>query len=84
MYNKLEKLGLQENAITDINILQKLNFKELRELYLYNNNISDLEVLKQIKLEKLEKLDLEDNKIDKNKNGLIISNLKFSIKEFFK
>ena len=41
---KLEKLDLQHNFISDINILQKVNFKNLKELNLSYNKISNIDV----------------------------------------
>ena len=37
VFKNLEKLDLSENEISDINILENVNFKELKELYLKNN-----------------------------------------------
>ena len=48
--------------IKDINILKKVNFKQLKELYLKNNIISDIEVLERVKFKKLKKIDLVDDK----------------------
>ena len=47
-----------------------------------HNNISDIKVFEKGNLEKLEILYLNDNKIDKNKNALVISNLKTKIENF--
>jgi len=38
-FEKLEVLSLTENKISDINILEKVNFKELKKLFLDKNNI---------------------------------------------
>ena len=62
-FNKLEKLDIGSNEISDINILENVNFKELKELHLYYNNISDIKVLEKVKFEKLEKLNLSFNPI---------------------
>ena len=70
------------NKISNIDILEKVNFKELKELYLNYNNISDIKVLENVKFEKLEKLDLSDNKISKAENELIISKLESKIYDF--
>ena len=35
--------------ISDINVLEKVNFKELKELYLSKNNVSDIKVLEKVK-----------------------------------
>ena len=62
-FNKLERLNLYENKISDINILEKVKFKELKKLDLSNNNISDIKVLEKVKFDKLEVLNLKANKI---------------------
>ena len=54
----------------NINILENVNFKELKELDLSYNNISEIKVLEKVKFEKLEKLDLGSNKISNNINIL--------------
>ena len=60
----MEVLDLSENNISDINILEKVNFKELKELYLgHNNFISDIKILEKVKFEKLEVLSLSENEI---------------------
>ena len=41
----LEKLNLSCNKISNIDILEKINFKELKELDLSYNEISDIKVL---------------------------------------
>ena len=63
------------NKIDDINILENVNFKELKELYLSSNKISDIKVLEKVKFEKLEELYLSENKIDLTKNNSIILKL---------
>ena len=63
-FNKLEILNLSGNKISNnINILEKVNFKELKKLYLSNQYISDLKILEKVKFEKLEELNLSENKI---------------------
>ena len=75
-FNKLEKLDLGWNKISNnINILENVNFKELKELNLYHNNISDIKVLEKVKFNKLEKLNLRVNNISNISS--IISKLKF-------
>ena len=71
---------MSENEISDINILEKVNFKELIRLYLNNNEISDIQVLEKVKFEKLEVLYLHRNKINLKKDKLIISKLKSLLK----
>ena len=81
-FEKLEILDLSQNMISNINMFENVNFKGLKQLYLCYNNISDIKVFEKGNLEKLEILYLNDNKIDKNKNALIISNLKTKIENF--
>ena len=81
-FEKLEILDLSQNMISNINIFENVNFKGLKQLYLCYNNISDIKVFEKGNLEKLEILYLNDNKIDKNKNALVISNLKTKIENF--
>ena len=47
-------MNLADNQILDINILENINFIELKELYLYKNKISDIKVLEKVKFNKLE------------------------------
>ena len=61
-FEKLEKLYLSKN-ISDINILEYVNFKNLKNLILYNNQIKDISVLENVDFRKLEILNLCDNKI---------------------
>ena len=61
--------------LSDINILEKVNFKELKELDLSWNNISNIEVLEKVKFEKLEKLLLFGNNIDEIRFAPLIENL---------
>ena len=63
------------NQISDINILENVNFTELKELNLSYNNISEIKVLEKVKFNKLEKLDLSGNKIGKYKYSNIINAL---------
>jgi len=51
---------LSHNKITNIDILEKVNFRELKELDLYINDFKDISVLEKVKFEKLEVLDLMD------------------------
>ena len=50
-FKGLNELNLDENEISDINILEKVKFKELKLLYLGTNNISDINVLENVKFE---------------------------------
>ena len=45
----MEIISLGDNKITDINSLEKMNFKDLKELYLYSNNISDIKIMEKVK-----------------------------------
>ena len=62
-FNKLKKLNLNYNYISDINILEYANYNELKDLFLNDNKISDISVLDKVNLNKLEKLYLNCNKI---------------------
>ena len=42
--------------ISDIEVLENVNFKELKELYLQENKISDIGVLEKVKFEKIRKI----------------------------
>ena len=44
----MNKIDLSFNKISDIQILEKVNFKELKELYLSNNKISDINILEKV------------------------------------
>jgi len=81
-FEKLKKLNLEYNIISDINILQNVNFIELKELYLNNNKISDIKGLEKTKFGKLKVLYLNYNKVDIMESDLIISKLRFLIKDF--
>ena len=72
-------LFLDHNKISNIDILEYVNFKELKELNFSNNEIEDIEVLKKVKFEKLEKLDLSHNE-DSFEFSPIIQALKQKIK----
>jgi len=45
---------LSNNKISNINILEKVNFKDLKKLDLGCNKISDIKVLEYVKFAKLE------------------------------
>ena len=76
-------MNLCYNKISDINILEKVNFKKLKKLDLFNNEISDIKVLDRILLKDLEILNLGENNINKAENLLIIENLKYKIPILF-
>ena len=75
----MEILNLVSNKISNIDILEKSNFQELKELNLSSNRISDIKVLEKVKFEKLEIIYLEENKIEKNKFSSIIEHFIFKI-----
>ena len=60
---KLKLLDLGWNKISNINIFENANFKELKELNLSHNNIADIKVLEKVKIEKIKVLNLGSNKI---------------------
>ena len=78
----MDKLGLNQNKIEDISVLEKVDFKELRELYLEWNKISDISVFEKVHFDRLENLGLHFNKIDLISNALLISYLDNKIKNF--
>ena len=49
--------------MSDINVLNKVNFKNLKELYLHKNNIFYINVLENAKFENLILSNLGENKI---------------------
>ena len=76
------------NKISDINILEKVNFKELKILYLSNNPISNISIFNKVlfgedKKFDLEKLTLRKTKFDKNKNKELLDKLKTRVKNEF-
>ena len=77
--DKLKKLALRGNRITDISALGDVNYKELREIDLSHNWIEDIKVLENITLDKLGKLNLYGNKIDESVMPRIIDDLQFKV-----
>ena len=71
------------NEIADINVLGKINLKELKKLSLEHNKISNIEVLGNMNYGKLIDLNLVDNNIDIYNNSSIISFVKSKIKNFY-
>ena len=72
---------LGNNEISSLDVLKRINSKELKELYLFNNKIYNIKALdNNQKLEKLEILSLYDNRIDKKINKSLISKLKNKIR----
>ena len=75
-------MHLAANNIDDIDILEKVNFKELKKIKidLYSNQISNINILEKVKFEKLEELNLLKNKIGVKQNNSIISKMKTILK----
>ena len=67
------------NEISDIRILEKVNFKELNNLDLSNNEIIDIHILEKVNFKKLKKLDLCGNKINEEEKYSKSINLKSKI-----
>ena len=76
---ELQELNLSFNEISNINILEKVNFKKLKELDLSENNISDINILEKIDFKELKVLDLGENKIKEDENNYILTSLKSKI-----
>ena len=78
----MQILYLNDNLISNIQVLEKINFLELNELWLYNNSIEDINPLKKFKIGKIQVLSLFGNKIDKEKFANTIKSMQESIKNF--
>ena len=76
----LNILDLNFNNLSDINVLEKVDFKELKELNLRGNNIKDINVLEKVRFKELNILDLSLNKINLGENNHIIINLNSKMK----
>ena len=74
---KLEILDIGANQITDISVLQNVNFKELKELNLNSNEITDIKVLENVNFKGLITLYLDCNPIDYD--STFVENLKIVI-----
>ena len=72
---------MNQNEISDINVLDKVNFKELNELNLRSNKISDISLFEKVNFKELDGLDLKNNLI--NENDSILVNLSSKIKNLF-
>ena len=70
IFGDLERLNLELNSISDIELLKNMKFKELKELELGYNRISDISALKKFNFKKLEILNLVGNQISDNIKGL--------------
>ena len=63
-FPKLRVLDLNENNISDIKVLEKVNFKNLEKLYLSNNyDLADINILEDVNFRELKELDLSWNNI---------------------
>ena len=62
-FKRLKKLNLNDNYLSDINVLRKMKLNELLILDLGHNRIEDIQVLEHVKFEKLEILCLNNNYI---------------------
>ena len=62
-FKMLKELYLNNNRISDINIIGKMNLINLIILNLENNKISDINIFEKVKSEKLEILNFRCNKI---------------------
>ena len=69
--------------MSNIDVLEKVNFKQLKELYLRNNEISDIKVLEKANFAKLEILDLSNNEINEIENSDTTLVLKSKIKNLY-
>ena len=76
------KLDLGANKISDINILEKVDFKELKELNLNHNEISDISILRKANFEELEELFMIANQINTEENKTTIEYLESIINLF--
>ena len=80
---KLHKLYLSASKISDISVLERVNFPELVKLDLSNNNIKDISVFERKTFDRLTLLNISENKVNysdlKNKN--LVRNLKKIIEE---
>ena len=62
-FNNLRVLNLDRNHISDINILEIVNFKELKVLSFGGNEISDINILEKVNFKELKQLGLNNNNI---------------------
>jgi len=72
------------NKISDINVIEKVNFKELEKLLLNDNKISDIKVLDKVTFNKLKVLTLGNDEIYDFENILINYVMKSKIRYFYK
>ena len=79
----MEILNLDWNKIININVLERVNFKNLKKLNLIENEISTLQVFQKAQFGKLENLNVYGNLFNKENESTIINSLKEKIKYFF-
>ena len=76
----MEELNISNNQISEINILEKVNFKGLKELNLSSNEISDINILEKVNFKELKELDLSYNGIEVDwVNSILLLSLMFGI-----
>ena len=70
---KLQVLNLGSSNISDLKVLEKVDFKELKKLNLSSNNISDIKVLEKVDFKELRVLNLGGDNLSNNKISDITS-----------
>ena len=75
----MKDLGLSGNKISDISVLEKVNFPQLEGLGLSRNYIIDINCLEKINSPNLISISLSDNKINIESNKSLIEKLKSKI-----
>ena len=73
-------MSLYSNNISDISVLEKVNFKELADLNLARNKIKNIKIFEKIKFDKLERLNLRSNSLNNDECIPIINKLRKKIK----
>ena len=81
-FKEIQELYLNNNKITNIEVLAKVQFQQLKILNLNTNLISDINILEKVKLPMLNTLELMDNIIEIKKYENIITLFKCKIKKF--
>ena len=71
----LEKLFIQSNGISNLDILQHMNLFKIKEIYLINNELNEIDLNSFIEFDNLERVYL-DNSTPKTKNFKKIKDLK--------
>ena len=73
-FKELKELKISNNSISDIKVLEKVNFEKLQKLDLSWNKLSDINILEKGNFKLLKDLNLSDN----NKSDIkVLENLKF-------